>query len=775
MTKNAILRSGRLPEINIPLFKDENTPQSEKFISMDCMAFGGSCNHLRVKVECPNLSEARYLFDQLAILSPILLCLSAATPFINGKISDLDSKWTLMKRSFDDRTSSEELSAQQSHTPMGARYTKSRYDSISMFISNMTSMVPSYNDTRHLPVNSDVYNRLIDCGIDVTLAQYMANLLNRDPLVVLHSQIHSTKQSNSNSNSNTNTNHNRHKNGMNNNNNSNNNNNNYNHMNENQNSNNENESVTTISNYKRDDTNEDNEIENNNNSEDHSSQHYRDPGSQTHMEMNARMKSLDTGVDGVSGGGGGGNGGGGGGGWEDSLSPTPRPINTPTTSIGNNSYNNESNKYKMWEIENEHISCFISQSWQNVKLIPPKYNVDIHKMNAKMQSMANEIENENGDKDFELPKEGPRDGVEHNNNDNDDENNNNNNNDNDRKNRNEKNNENSNNKNNNNKNNNSKNNNEMDEVKTDKQKEKDKGCGLHDGWSIEFNVMETQITDFENAAFVVFAILLARIIMDKKLNFYMPISKLDANFRRAEQRNAVLASKFYWRQYYSIDSRDVYGMYSIKDILCGNRQLKGLIELVRDYLKYDLKCNMDTFKQLNKYLNFISNRASGGILTTAQWLRQFVANHPDYNQDSTLNEVICRDILNVTYNIAHGKYFAPMLLGRSQDFSPQDLNVGMDITLLQPILPNETPAARHRRRISTLAQQRASISVATRRRKSQRLANINMANGIVDEDYEQQLIVASNGSMTPMGTPMSANGVGVGVGSMYKWTFTTSC
>jgi len=39
--------------------------------------------------------------------------------------------------------------------------------------------------------------------------------------------------------------------------------------------------------------------------------------------------------------------------------------------------------------------------------------------------------------------------------------------------------------------------------------------------------MEVQITDFENAAFSVFIVLLSRAILSLGLNFYMPISKVN--------------------------------------------------------------------------------------------------------------------------------------------------------------------------------------------------------------------------------------------------------
>jgi glutamate--cysteine ligase catalytic subunit len=39
--------------------------------------------------------------------------------------------------------------------------------------------------------------------------------------------------------------------------------------------------------------------------------------------------------------------------------------------------------------------------------------------------------------------------------------------------------------------------------------------------------MEVQMTDFENAAFAVFVVLLSRAILSFNLNFYIPISKVN--------------------------------------------------------------------------------------------------------------------------------------------------------------------------------------------------------------------------------------------------------
>ena len=46
------------------------------------------------------------------------------------------------------------------------------------------------------------------------------------------------------------------------------------------------------------------------------------------------------------------------------------------------------------------------------------------------------------------------------------------------------------------------------------------------GWRVEFRSMEVQMTDFENAAFSIFIVLLTRAIISFDLNFYMPISQV---------------------------------------------------------------------------------------------------------------------------------------------------------------------------------------------------------------------------------------------------------
>ncbi|KAI4201872.1 MAG: hypothetical protein LQ350_002919 [Teloschistes chrysophthalmus] len=62
---------------------------------------------------------------------------------------------------------------------------------------------------------------------------------------------------------------------------------------------------------------------------------------------------------------------------------------------------------------------------------------------------------------------------------------------------------------------------------------------IHDiGWRVEFRSMEVQPTDFENAAFAVFVILLTRAVLAFDVDFYMPISMVEENMETAQGRDA---------------------------------------------------------------------------------------------------------------------------------------------------------------------------------------------------------------------------------------------
>lgn len=53
------------------------------------------------------MDESRFMFDQLAVLSPVMLALTAATPVLKGRLVDTDVRWDTIANAVDDRTEAE--------------------------------------------------------------------------------------------------------------------------------------------------------------------------------------------------------------------------------------------------------------------------------------------------------------------------------------------------------------------------------------------------------------------------------------------------------------------------------------------------------------------------------------------------------------------------------------------------------------------------------------------------------------------------------------------
>lgn len=204
------------------------------------------------------------------------------------------------------------------------------------------------------------------------------------------------------------------------------------------------------------------------------------------------------------------------------------------------------------------------------------------------------------------------------------------------------------------------------------------------GWRVEFRPMEIQITDFENAAFSIFIVLVTRAILSFDLNFYIPIPLTTQNMETAHARNAVLERKFFFRNDPllprpikhtngsasasgtntpgPLPSRpptpsgpveDEYSLMTIDEIINGQTNdsgFPGLIPLVESYLN-SMNVDVETRCELARYLGLIRKRASGKLWTGAKWIRHFVRNHAEYRKDSVVGERICYDLLKAVEQI----------------------------------------------------------------------------------------------------------------------------
>jgi glutamate--cysteine ligase catalytic subunit len=116
-------------------------------IHMDAMAFGMGCCCLQVTFQARDLEESRVLYDQLAVLAPLLLALTANTCIFRGLLADVDTRWDTISGSVDCRTPAERGEAGtpapgwQRASPEAAagggarRLFKSRYSSVDLFIT----------------------------------------------------------------------------------------------------------------------------------------------------------------------------------------------------------------------------------------------------------------------------------------------------------------------------------------------------------------------------------------------------------------------------------------------------------------------------------------------------------------------------------------------------------------------------------------------------------------------------------------------------------------
>ena len=97
-------RRGCSASVYVPLYKDMHTKPSEialtepkpDSIHLDGAIAGmGNCC-LQCTTSTIDLNHARYVYDQLNVLSPLVLALSAGTPYFKGKLSDWDVRWKVI-------------------------------------------------------------------------------------------------------------------------------------------------------------------------------------------------------------------------------------------------------------------------------------------------------------------------------------------------------------------------------------------------------------------------------------------------------------------------------------------------------------------------------------------------------------------------------------------------------------------------------------------------------------------------------------------------------
>ena len=211
LTRNIRARRGSKVSVDVPVYADAHTVADtlSKGIHMDAMAFGMGCCCLQVTFQARDIDESRHLYDHLAVLSPIMLALTAATPILKGLLADTDVRWSVVAGAVDDRTPAERGEVEKAQdaqegggstvpTPEQLQHyagcgvkslPKSRYESISHYLANCSGCQARFNDL-NAPIDEPTLAMLEEAGIDSMLARHIAHLFTRDPLVIYKERLH---------------------------------------------------------------------------------------------------------------------------------------------------------------------------------------------------------------------------------------------------------------------------------------------------------------------------------------------------------------------------------------------------------------------------------------------------------------------------------------------------------------------------------------------------------------------------------------------------------
>lgn len=200
-------------------------------------------------------------------------------------------------------------------------------------------------------------------------------------------------------------------------------------------------------------------------------------------------------------------------------------------------------------------------------------------------------------------------------------------------------------------------------------------------FKIEIRTLDIQISPYENTSMICMILLTyALILCSNEINFIIPISKVDENFKRAYKKDAINKEKFWWRidcfkdeklleinctncvRFRKEFKRDENLTYekdqnNIKELTineifngCEKYNYPGLIVYYKKIMNFMFKTN-----KMNNYVDFIEKRAKGEIWTDAKYIRNFVLNHKKYNKDSIVTEEINYDLIKHILLIQNGE------------------------------------------------------------------------------------------------------------------------
>lgn len=186
--ENMIERRGNNPTITLPLFQDKNTTLKE--VTLDHLGYGSGCCALQSTYSSVDMEAARFLYDQISIMSFMFQCISNSSSVVNGKLSNQDGRWLLLEGANDERAPKEY-----------GKIPKSRFSALSFYISNDIRNRHRYNDLKFV-INKKFKKTLkhvfkkrgSQFYKDTRLLNHFAYFFIREPLLISESDLEDDRE-----------------------------------------------------------------------------------------------------------------------------------------------------------------------------------------------------------------------------------------------------------------------------------------------------------------------------------------------------------------------------------------------------------------------------------------------------------------------------------------------------------------------------------------------------------------------------------------------------
>lgn len=166
------------------------------------------------------------------------------------------------------------------------------------------------------------------------------------------------------------------------------------------------------------------------------------------------------------------------------------------------------------------------------------------------------------------------------------------------------------------------------------------------GWRVELRTPEAQATDFENAAVIALARVLALLILEERWDLYMQISKVEENLQRTQGVGAVTRSPFLFRKdFLGGTTAGEIGEFSLQEIFFAEQH--GVFSRCLGFMQRkhaEGACSSATLQRFTRYVELFRRRCTGELPTPAAWLRQRLAAHKDYEGGSIVPPQFVKDM-----------------------------------------------------------------------------------------------------------------------------------